>query len=176
MPSELASFINVHSSAVVGLYFCTRKVRGSNPPLVNVFFSSISWVPRFKSRQKKSFLQHPSTLMPHPSGALYSPTEQPQGSGERRKAAELALKCKINSKNALLLHRKNEKFIFFKNPSFKIKMLLVGHYTHEWVWKTYLRMLLTFFDNRKTLDEHCAMKAYTKNKQTNPIAYNVYHR
>ena len=34
-------------------------------------------------------------------------------------------------------------------------MLLVGHYTHEWVWKTYLRMLLTFFDNRKTLDEHC---------------------
>ena len=33
-------------------------------------------------------------------------------------------------------------------------MLLVGHSTHEWVWKTYLKMLLTYFDNWKTLDEH----------------------
>ena len=53
-----------------------------------------------------------------------------------------------------LLSKKFKKVHFFKNLSFKIKMLLVGHSTHEWVWKTYLRMLLTFFDNLKTLDEH----------------------
>ena len=54
----------------------------------------------------------------------------------------------------LLLSKKFKKVDFFKNLSFKIKLLLGGHSTHEWVWKAYLRMLLTFFDNWKTLDEH----------------------
>ena len=34
------------------------------------------------------------------------------------------LKMQINSKNALLLHRKNEKFHFFKKPSFKFENLI----------------------------------------------------
>ena len=57
----------------------------------------------------------------------------------------------------LLLSKEFKKVDFFKNLSFKIKMLLVGHSTHEWVWKTYFKMLLKFFDNWKTLDEHCVL-------------------
>ena len=74
---------------------------------------------------KKSNLQHPSTLMPPPSGGLYGHPEQPQVGGEQRKVAEIGLKCKKKSKNALLLNRKKQKTHFFKNPSFKFKELLV---------------------------------------------------
>ena len=130
---------------MVELSFCTRKVRGSNPPLANDLFFSISWVPRFKSQEKKSILQLPTTKMPHPSGGLYGHPEQPYGGGEWRKVAELNLKCKINSKNTLLLHRKNEKFHFFKNPLFKFENVLVADCPHVWVWKTSIRSLLTFF-------------------------------
>ena len=132
-------------SAVVCLPFCMRKVRGSNPLEVKVFFSSISWGTQVQILAKIAILQQPATNMPPPSGGLYGHPEQPQGGGEQRKAAEIGLKCKINSKNALLLHRKNEKFNFFKNPSFKFEKLLVAYCPHVWVWKTSVRSLLNFF-------------------------------
>ena len=51
------------------------------PPLVNVFFFNFLGT-QVQIWAKKSILQHPSTLMPHPSGALYGPPEQSLGGWE----------------------------------------------------------------------------------------------
>ena len=83
---------------------------------------------------KTAIFQRPSAVIPPTPESFYGNSRTPQGGGERRKAAEIGLKCKINSKNALLLHRKNEKFNFFKNPSFKFEKLLVAYCPHVLVW------------------------------------------
>ena len=115
------------------------------PPLSKSFFFFYFMGSQVQILAKMPIFQLPPTKMPHPSGGLYGHPEQPQGGGEWRKVAEIGLKCKINSKNALLLHRKNEKFNFFKNPSFKFEKLLVAYCPHVWVWKTSVRSLLNFF-------------------------------
>ena len=145
----------IPSRAVVEHYFCTRRVPGSNPPVANFLFFLNFMSSQVRIQAKKSNIQHLSTHMPPPSGGLYGHPEQPQRGGEQRKVAEIGLKCKINSKNALLLHRKNEKFNFFKFPSFKFKNLLVCCCPHVWLQKTCLRTLLNFFAYLSTLYEHC---------------------
>ena len=54
-----------------------------------------------------------------------------------------------------LLSKKFKKVDFFKNLSFKIKMLLGGHSTHDWVWKACVRSLLNFFLDWKPYFELC---------------------
>ena len=95
------------------------------PPLSKSFFFFYFMGSQVQILAKMPIFQLPPTKMPHPSGGLYGHPEQPQGGGELRKAAEIGLKCKKKSKNALLLNRKKQKTHFFKNPSFKFKKLLV---------------------------------------------------
>ena len=113
-----------------------------------IFFLQLYGVPMFpgSNPSKKSQIFNTFQHTCHaPRGAFMASLNNPRGVGERRKATEIGLKCKTNSKNALLLHRKNEKFIFFKTPSFKFKNLLVPYCPHVWLWKTSLRSLLIFF-------------------------------
>ena len=135
-----------------------REVPGSNSPVANFFFFSILWDQKFESHFLQGKKLHPFNTFQHtchtPQGAFMAILNNPRGVGGRRKAAEIGLKCKINSKNALLLHRKNEKFHFFKNPSFKFENLLVADCPHVWVWKTSIRSLLSFFLYWSSLDEH----------------------
>ena len=152
---QMHHLIIISSRSVVEHYFCTRRVPGSNPPVAQFLFPSYFMGSQVQIQAKKSNLQHLSTPMPHPSGGLYGHPEQPQGGGEQRKAAEIGLKCKINSKNALLLHRKNEKFHFFKNPSFKFKNLLGGVCPHIQLYKKCLRTLPNFFLYLKPLNIQC---------------------
>ena len=52
--------------------------------------------------------------------------------------------------------QENEKFNFFKNLWFKLKNILVRHCPHVYLWKTCLRMLLSFFNYCFALGEHGA--------------------
>ena len=110
---------------------------GSNPGKKSQFFNT---------------LQHSCHT---PQGPFMALLNNPWGSGKQRKVAEIGLKCKINSKNALLLHRKNEKFHFFKNPSFKFKNLLGGVCPHIQLYKKCLRTLPIFFLYLKPLNIQC---------------------
>ena len=147
-------------AALVWHSFCIPGVPRSNPKPGFFNFLSFFYLVGVQIQVKIAKFQLPTTKMPHPSGGLYGRPEQPQEGGEWQKVAEIGLKCKINSKNALLLHRKNEKFIFFKNPSFKFENLLVAYCPHVWVWKTSLRSLLNFFPYWSTLDEHCDLSDF----------------
>ena len=136
------------------------EVRGSNPTLTKHYFLANFWFFCVSVGSNPSQNSHFSTffnpLLIALRGPLW-PSWTTLGGGEQRKAAEIGLKCKINSKNALLLHRKNEKFHFFKNPSFKFENLLVAYCPHVWVWKTSLRSLLNLFPYWSSLDEHCEL-------------------
>ena len=54
-----------------------------------------------------------------------------------------------------LLSIKNEKWVFFKNLSSKLKMLLIGHWPHLWVCNTCIRTPLTFFHVWNAHYERC---------------------
>ena len=73
-------------------------VRNSLPPVdifcktQMIFFSRDSQdCPGFKSRPEMPIFQQPSAAMPPMPGGLYGVPEYPQGTGELRKVAEIAL-------------------------------------------------------------------------------------
>ena len=79
-----------HCSAVVGHPFCMRKVCGSNPLEVKVFFLLSHGVPRFKSWPKLQFYNSLQQTCHQPQGAFMAILNNPRGvgsSGKRRKLA-----------------------------------------------------------------------------------------